>query len=169
MKDSVEIVHLSPQNWESYKQLRLRAIEAEPQAFGKSYKDASSEPDENWRKKLESTGSGKSWSVFAKVDGKLVGMLAATLHPQEPDRVWLHATYVEKEYRRQGIAQNLMGTILQEIAKSNAPKKIKLGVSKKQTAAVELYKKFGFKVIGEQDYVMGNGEKVREFIMEKQL
>lgn len=169
MENLVEIVHLSANDWREFKELRLKALKDEPQAFGKSYEEAAKDSDDAWKSRLESAGSGRSWSVFARVNGKLVGMIGAGIHSDEPDKVWIHATYVDSDYRGRDIAKKLMQTILEEIESVSPDKIVKLGVNKEQIAAVELYKQFGFKVTGEQDFIMGNGEKVREFVMEKQL
>lgn len=169
MNNQVEIIHLSPKDWKSYRELRLRALKTEPQAFGKSYKEAVNEPYEKWRNRLESSGQGERWSVFAKFNGKLIGMIEASIHSDDSNKVWLHATYVDKNLRGQGFAKKLMEQIISDITNSNAPKKLKLGVNKNQTAAIRLYKEFGFEVVGEQDYIMGDNKKVRELLMEKQL
>lgn len=169
MSGDIKIVHLSPKDWKIYKELRLSALKVEPQAFGKSYKDAAGDPDNKWIERLTVTQTGKRWSVFAQVNNELIGMLEATIHSDEPNRVWLHATYVEKKYRGKGIAERMMKQILYEISESNAPKIVKLGVNKKQVAAVNLYEKLGFVTVDKQDYIMGNGVKAKELVMEKQL
>lgn len=62
-----------------------------------------------------------------------------------------------------------METTLEELSLSQAPRTVKLGVNQQQLPAVNLYKRFGFEIKEETDYTMGNGEIVKEFIMEKNL
>lgn len=169
MKHEIQIVHLDPGDWQKYKDLRLRALKHAPQAFGASYDDTIIRPDEYWRNRLEQHGKGQSWSLFAQMNTDLVGMLEAAIHSTDPDRVWLHAMYVDEAYRGLGIAGKLMEAILQELSLSQAPRIVKLGVNQQQLPAVNLYKRFGFEIIGEMDYTMGSGETVREFIMQKAL
>ncbi len=169
MHDAVEITHLLPKDWEQYKELRLKGLKEEPQAFGESLKSALSKTDKDWQDKLQQVLEGKSWLVFARVDGVLVGMLEADIHSDEPEKVWLHATWVNKESRRKGIAKKLMEKILQEISSSNAPRIVKLQVNQVQTPAVNLYKEFGFKIIAEEKFIAGNNELANDFLMEKHL
>lgn len=104
-----EIIQLSPNEWQEYKSLRLRALKNAPQAFGASYAGTVSKPDEYWRDRLEQHGKGQSWSLFAQVDKDLVGMLEAAVHASDPDKVWLHAMYVDEAYRGLGVAIKING------------------------------------------------------------
>jgi hypothetical protein len=44
--NNIEIITLKPEEWKQYRDLRLRALKEEPQAFGSTYEDISKHPDE---------------------------------------------------------------------------------------------------------------------------
>ena len=62
-----------------YKELRLRALREEPQAFGSSYEANVNKPDSYWVERLNDVKSGNGWLVFAEINDKLVGMNSCTL------------------------------------------------------------------------------------------
>lgn len=71
--DSIEIVSLLPSQWEEYKNIRLRALKEEPQAYETKYIDAYNEPGEEWEKRLAAAQIGKTqWLSFAKQGNNLV-------------------------------------------------------------------------------------------------
>ena len=93
----IEIVTLSPDDWQEYKDLRLRALKEEPQAFSATYEENSKHPSKYWQKKLEITAKGDSqWLLFAKIDGVLCGMMGAFIK-KEPDNACIIAVYVAPE------------------------------------------------------------------------
>ena len=169
MKNEIDVVHLPPEDWKSFKQFRLKALKTDPQAFGKSYEAEIAEPDEKWKTRLADSGKGKSWSLFAKKNNKIVGMIGAALIPDKKDEAGIYGVFVDEKHRGKGVAKKLMTHVIEELTRSGKVKKIELAVNKKQLAAVNLYKKFGFRIFNEKDQMMGNGEKVREFEMEKIL
>jgi ribosomal protein S18 acetylase RimI-like enzyme len=56
-----------------------------------------------------------------------------------------------------------------EIGKKKGISKAALGVNQEQTAAVGLYRRFGFEVTDEKEGVQGDGKKHRGYWMEKRL
>lgn len=59
------------------------------------------------------------------------------------------ALSVLKDFRRRGIATALLVKILTRLADKNF-KRVSLSVQKENSAAVELYRKFNFEVVGER-------------------
>jgi len=59
------------------------------------------------------------------------------------DRAELNYIYVEKKFRKDGIATELMNFLINDIAK-NKCKNITLEVAENNNPGIELYKKFGF-------------------------
>ena len=73
---------------------------------------------------------------------------------------------VKKMYWKNGIGEHMLETII-EFAKSNGTTKIiHLRVNSDNHAAISLYKKVGFEVVGEnKKYLLTNGEKKDSIIM----
>jgi ribosomal protein S18 acetylase RimI-like enzyme len=168
--NNVEVVKLNPSDWPVYKELRLRALQEEPQAFGASYAENLSRPDSYWMERLSEVANGKNWLLFAKEGGNLIGMMGGFRKKEEPeDTVNIIAVYVVGEARGKGVSKKLMQTMLQEFENDPTIGRVKLSVNKDQAAAVGLYESFGFKVTGEENVKMGDGKFHDELNMEKMI
>ena len=76
--ETVAVIHLSPEEWRAYKELRLEALQTEPQAFGASYADSLRKPDSYWQMRLrEAAVEQGSWLLFAREQSRLIGMIGA--------------------------------------------------------------------------------------------
>jgi ribosomal protein S18 acetylase RimI-like enzyme len=166
---NLKVVKLTPDEWRLYRQHRLEALLAEPQAFGSSYADVLQRPDSHWQERLIEAQSGKkSWLLFAKENAQIIGMIGA-FRAEESDVVEIVSVYVTQEKRRLGVANALMAAILDEVGKGNAIRKVVIGVNAGQTAAVSLYQHNGFQIVGEKNGVMGDGMSYPSYVMEKEL
>jgi len=102
---------------------------------------------ESWVARLLATGEYIGW--LAECDGKIVAGAGALMREQGPapgfPRVgkWVHIVnvYTERPYRRQGIARELMTTIL-DWCQANAIMHVTLGASADGRA---LYESLGFR------------------------
>ena len=109
MNAQIEIAELSPEEWRAYKELRLRALKEEHEAFGSSYEEGLQTTDEEWRKKLLESQEGKRmWYLFAKENNHLVGMIGA--HTERGKKVEhlanIVGVYVVSESRGKGLEEN---------------------------------------------------------------
>jgi ribosomal protein S18 acetylase RimI-like enzyme len=84
-------------------------------------------------------GNGNFW--LALNENKLVGTMALADYGE--NRGYLKRMYVDRAYRRQGIARQLLSTML-AFAKAKKYKTIFLGTVKSMTAANNFYMKNGF-------------------------
>jgi ribosomal protein S18 acetylase RimI-like enzyme len=167
--NNFEIVKLTPDEWQLYKQHRLEALLVEPRAFGSCYAEVLQRADSYWQERLIEAQSGKkSWLLFAKENTQIIGMIGA-FRVEESDVVEIVSVYVTKEKRRLGVANALMAAILNEVGKGKAIRKVVIGVNAGQTAAVSLYQHFGFQIVEEKIGVMGDGISYPSYIMEKEL
>ena len=165
----METVRLQLNEWEKFRDLRLRGLKEEPQAFGASYEENLKYTEEEWKRRLQNALEEKTnWLIFAKDGDKLVGLIGAFVNKEKSqDTATIYSVYVPREERGKGIAKKLMEELLERILKNKDIKKLELDVNKDQVAAVGLYEKFGFKIVGNQKYTMGNGQEVDEYLMER--
>ena len=162
-QEQTQIVRLTPDQWKEYKELRLRALEREPQAFATQYAKDAAYPDTKWKERLAAVGNGKSWTLFAQdTDGKLVGMVGG--YRDENDlqnhsaQIW--GVYVDKEVRGRGLAKALMKGIIDELETDSDIQTIILEVNTDQASAAKLYERMGFVTVGEPyPHLMGDGEQ----------
>jgi len=164
------LTQLPVERWQEYKALRLRALQSAPQAFGQSYQESLTYPEERWRLRLIDAVEGRSWMVFAERDGQLIGMTGAFQWPEdiEADRAMFIAVFVDDEARGQGVGKSLMTAVLDLIAAAGIGNAI-LAVNPIQTAAVRLYERMGFTFAGYETATLGDGVEYEEVVMTRPL
>ena len=178
--DGVQIVCLAPDEWAAYRELRLRALSEEPQAFGESYANAVGLPEARWRRRLEEARPGSQRVLlFARRGERLVGMIAAMPYSsdgvagasgaEETREARIISVFVAAEERGRGTGGRLMEEVLRALRESGRYERVSLTVNKGQATAVGLYRRFGFEVVGEVDAMLGDGAVHRELIMERGL
>jgi ribosomal protein S18 acetylase RimI-like enzyme len=168
-KEDLKIIKLPVGRWQEYKELRLKALKQDAVAFGSAYQEVVLRDDEYWKTKLTSE---QSISLFAEVNGKLVGMIAAYW---EKDMKLKHianiaSVYVDQDYRGLKIGKRLMQEIFNQILLNKNIIKIKLSVVTTQQPAINLYQSFGFEIIGTtKKELLIAGKYYDEYLLEKLL
>ncbi len=87
--------------------------------------------------------------LVAKIDNKVIGYLYGFILNSDIDieiKSQLDALYVEKEYRKLGVANSLINEFI-KWSKQKGVKFIELKVCNENINAINLYKKYGFKDI----------------------
>lgn len=67
----MEIIKLTSEDWEKYKNIRLEALRKDNIAFGTSYEEALNKKDEEWKATLEKPDR---YLFFAKDKNEIVGL-----------------------------------------------------------------------------------------------
>ena len=139
----IEIKQLPPERWQDYQKLRLEALKADPIAFGSSYEEEISRPEEFWRNRIGNM-------LFAVENNRPVGMVRYAFETRVKNKhvAGIYAMYVDKEFRNQGIGKRLMEGVISLIAENKDIHKIRLSVTPEQIYAVKLYEHCGFKRAG---------------------
>ena len=151
------IIVLHPSRWQAAKQLRLEALRNNPEAFATSYEDALSYPDDMWIKRMETAFErDRSIALYVEVDGVLVGMVGAGWSDRRKTRhvAEVYAVYVKPTHRGRGIGAVLMRRMLDELKALPQIKKVKLGVTASNEAAVTLYLRLGFEIVGRAKHAL---------------
>lgn len=86
---------------------------------------------------------------------------------EDKQAIELLRIYVDKKYIGKGIGKKLMNTCLEEIKKMNK-KTVWLGVWENNHNALNFYKKFGFNIVGNHIFKLGEQED-KDLIMIKEL
>jgi ribosomal protein S18 acetylase RimI-like enzyme len=166
----MEIVKLPVEDWKQYRDLRLRALKEDQQAFSSVYADALKLPEERWTGRLREALNGQaSWLFFARENGRLVGMIGAFVEETSPDAAIIVSVYVPVEERGKGISNALMDCILRELSGRPDLKTATLTVNKTQLPAIALYEKYGFRRVQERPGATDDGCPVVEIVMERPL
>ena len=162
---SIEIIQLSPSDWQTYKQIQLEALQNDPQAFGSSYDEWTHFSDEKWQ---ERPTNPATTLFIAKKDTAPIGLVGIYINPKEEHKVAeIWGMYVNNSYRGMGIGKRLITSALEKTVSLPTVEKVKLMVNIDQIPAIELYKKLGFQIIETTDYLLGDGKNHKLYIMEK--
>ncbi|MDY7990853.1 GNAT family N-acetyltransferase [Paenibacillus sp. S33] len=145
----VLIRNIQPADAEAYWNLRLEALQMNPEAFGTSYEEAALVPLSDVVKQIQNKRDHYILGAFTK-DHQLVGMTGfrreQKIKTQHKGAIW--GVYVPSTYRGQGIAKKLLFEVISQGRKVEGLKQINLSVVTTNQAAVELYRKLGFETYG---------------------
>ncbi len=110
-------------------------------------------PPRSFRFELTDNPASRCW--VAELDGRVVGMLVAWLIV---DEIHIATIAAHPGFRKQGIGEKLLSHTLQS-AKDEGAVSSFLEVRESNTAALELYRKFGYVEDGRREgYYKDNGE-----------
>jgi ribosomal protein S18 acetylase RimI-like enzyme len=167
-KRKVKIITLPASRWQDYKEIRLRSLIKEPLSFW-AYDKEVTWSDEKWKQSLQDALDGKCWLYFASLNDELVGMIGG--YGDELDRknhrVYLWGLYVDEEFRGKGWARLLADKLLFEISKRDDVDVVCLEVNLEQVPALYFYKRLGFRKVGIETHVFGDGLPHEVLVMEK--
>jgi len=160
----MEIRRTTRADWRAFRDLRLRALATDPDAFGATLAEASGRSDDEWRDRAEPADG----VVFlAGADGGFVGMAMGGPAPGRPDAAGLYGMWVAPEARGQGLGAALIEAV-EGWARSVGYAFIGLGVTTGNEAAIRLYERQGFADIGDR-YPLREGSDLEIRIMGKPL
>jgi ribosomal protein S18 acetylase RimI-like enzyme len=167
----IKIVELPISDWKDFKEIRLAALKEEPQAFGSSYAKEAAYPNSRWQERLRDDESKKGIYLFAKLEGKVIGMVMGGRTDEDKNAHLAHiwGTYVDSTTRRNGVGKELMQRVIEELSKDVDVQRIRVIVNAEQKPAVKLYESLGFKEIKTMIMKMGDGLEHQEIEMEKSL
>jgi ribosomal protein S18 acetylase RimI-like enzyme len=164
----VDIREVRPEEWRSLKDLRLRALETDPDAFGSTFAEERVKPDTAWQEwAAEGWGLGAQTTLVAVDGDRWLGMGVCIVAEAEPRSATVYAMWVDPAARRQGIGEKLLQVIIKWASFKNA-EELLLEVTEGNTAAMNLYERDGFMSTGTGG-VLRPGSNLRTLSMRKPL
>lgn len=161
----IELRVLTPDDWRTWRSLRLAALAEAPYAFGSRLADwqGAGDREERWRTRLSSPGS---YNVVAVLDGRPVGM-ASGVPGAEDGVAELISMWVSPAARGHGVGDVLVQPVTRW-AQHLGARLLRLTVAQGNEPAAALYQRHGFRRTGELGDLMPDGVR-REEVMAKEL
>ena len=148
-----EIRRLSPDDWETLRDVRLRSLADAPGAFLSTLEREQTFEDAEWQRR-----AANGASFVASQDGRPVGIAIGLVDTDDPARCHLVGMWVEPAARGTGTAAALVDTVREWAAGTDGASVLVLGVMDGNEVARRLYVRLGFTPTGRRD---GNHEWLR--------
>jgi ribosomal protein S18 acetylase RimI-like enzyme len=141
------IVRLGPDDWQEFREIRVRALADAPMAFGMTLADAEKNTETHWRARLD---QGDPVLGVREQDDRpgLVAMGAGWHPPAQPDRMMVWGMWSAPEARGRGHASALLAWLV-EHARARGVTTVELHVTEGNDDARRLYEQRGFVATGE--------------------
>lgn len=160
----IELRTLTPDDWATWRELRLAALAEAPYAFGSRLADWQGEGDteDRWRAHL---CIPHSYHVAAVRDGEPVGG-AGGIPTRVPDEVELVSMWVSPQARGADVGNRLVRAV-ERWARHGGARMLRLAVAEGNASALALYRRHGFAATGETK-IMPDGVRT-EYVLAKPL
>lgn len=129
---------LSPDDWELWRDIRLRALAESPEVFGSTLAEWQSADEDRWRRRLTAV----PFNVVAVVGGMAVGQASGTQLDSE-QRVGLISMWVAGSARGSGVADVLVAAV-RDYAERAGAIAVRLSVRRFNERAIGMYERAGF-------------------------
>ena len=142
MPQSVHVEIIDPDQWMRVRDIRLRSLQANPEAFGGTFEKESIEDEATWREKFI-----KNDFLIASVDGHDAAiMYIEVLDGDFGATCWIGGCWSDPAYRGKGLFSAMMRFVDSQDRGWDIQG---LGVWTHNDSAIAAYKKLGFVKMGE--------------------
>lgn len=144
----ISIRSIQPDEWPAYREVRLRALQESPDAFGSTYAAEAARNDAMWASRVSAaSASGQDKALFAWIGSDICGLAWCKVSNAEPGVADLFQMWVAPDFRGRGVAAALLREIV-AYARSAGVATLRLGVTVAESPAMRLYRAFGFEPVG---------------------
>nr|WP_220185894.1 GNAT family protein [Paenactinomyces guangxiensis] len=158
---------MEPSDAEIYREIRLRSLQENPEAFLTTYEIEREKPIETTRQNLQHTDFKFTLGCFTDND-ELVGIVTFVREskPKITHKGYVFGMYVVPEFRGKRVGYRLISELLQRAKKCAGLEQIHLTVVANNIAAKKLYESVGFTRYGtECNALKMNGQYWDEDLM----
>ncbi|MEH2036598.1 GNAT family N-acetyltransferase [Nostoc sp.] len=133
---------------EDYRQIRLEALDKNPDSFGTTYQEEVIKTIEQFRDRIPVDNNNFILGCFE--DKNLIGIVA--FHQESRIKLWhkayLSSMYVQQEYREKGVGKLLLNELIERPKSINEVEILLLDIVKNNVLAKALYLSLGFQIYG---------------------
>ena len=159
---------LTPQDWQTFRRIRLRALCAHPDVYSGSYGEAAARSERDWIEMLD--GNGKC--IFGLFDGnRIIGIAAVFTSRADPDGQSgvLAMDYIDPSYRGWRLSKLLYQARI-DWAKQHPPfRRLVVAHREGNEPSRRANQSFGFKFVGKDEMDWPDGTNAPEYIYELDL
>jgi len=139
---------LDKRDAEIYRELRLKSLKENPEAFLTTYEIEKDKPIEQLQQNL--VPSDNRFTLGAFINGQLIGIVTFVResNPKVAHKGNIYAMYVSPDFRAKGIGKTLIQELIIKAKQYEGLEQINLTVISKNTAAKRLYETNGFVTYG---------------------
>ncbi len=130
-----------------YKKLRLESLQKDSYAFLSKFELEKQESEHYFLTRILYSTNPPIYGYYGKyIDNKLVGylQLASSSLPKKQHTAYLYELYVNRGFRKKGIATELINYIIEKVRSVPELEIIELYVNSGNLMSINLYKKLGF-------------------------
>lgn len=135
---------LEEEDWRTYRDVRLAALEESPDSFTASYDEEVAQDESYWRQRMH-----RSLRFLAEADGRAAGVVSLGRNSDDPDVGEIFALYVTPEARQTGISWRLVQAAATR-AQADGLSRILYWVGTENARAIAFAANFGFRPSGER-------------------
>ena len=152
--------------WRRVRELRLRALEDSPDAFGSTFERERAHERPDWLRWITGWEGAVNHLVVALDGDEWIGMAVGSL-PGDDERAHLYAMWVDPRARRAGVGRRLVEAVL-AWAGAEGVREIELGATAINRDAVLFYERLGFVDTGER-HALRDGSPLEVVVMRRRL
>ncbi|MFQ5967722.1 MAG: GNAT family N-acetyltransferase [Acidimicrobiia bacterium] len=162
------IRRISPADGAALREVRLRALKTDPDAFESTYAEEAAKPADAWDRWAEASATGERACLFVADDDGVFGAMAGAYTPDKtPLTHRLIAMWVAPGLRKQGIGGALTSSILRWSAESGAAE-VTLWVVDLDGPARRLYERAGFSLT-EIEQALGSNPRLTKRLVRRSI
>lgn len=151
----MELRRATPDDWLASRDVRLRSLEQDPNAYCASLEQESRADEQQWRARL-----GRGLTMVAWDGDEPVATVSAKADPHEPGGQELAAMWVDPRARGKGLASQLISAVV-DWAKARGAHELALWVAEDNRHARGIYERCGFTATGEREVMRPGVDQLR--------
>lgn len=166
MNQKFSIGQFQPDDWPTFKALRLESLLEEPAVFGGIYQEEVLRSENEWKIRLSDTG--KAYFGLFTESNECIGLTGMAKHNDTQQVATLVASYIRKDYRGIGLS-SLLYRIRLEWAKNNGVKKLIVSHRDGNFASKSANQHFGFSFTHSENAIWPDGKEALNLFYELNL
>lgn len=163
----IVVESIALRNLSLFKNVRLRALQEAPYAFGSTYARESTFTEEQWVARLDRWNGVRGAGFIAVDDGIPCGIAGTLLDDADSQRAELVSMWTAPSHRQSGVGRQLVNHIV-DWTRGRSVSTLLLMVTSNNAAAIRFYEKLGFSRTGRTE-PYPNDPAVTEYEMSRQI